>query len=230
VRGAGWDVVRYDPLRSIESRRALLLSRLGIRCVYDVGANVGQYGEGLRKNGYGEKIVSFEPLSSAYSSLSERARADGRWDTHQLAVGAEAGELEIHVSQNSYSSSALPILEKHVTNAPESAYVSSEIARVEPLDALVDRREVSSTPSFLKIDVQGFEASVLDGAVETLKHVRGVELELSLEPLYEGQTLMAPMVERMRGSGFRLVSIEPAFAERESGHLLQVDGIFTRFA
>ncbi|MBN8612588.1 MAG: FkbM family methyltransferase [Deltaproteobacteria bacterium] len=229
MRGAGWDLVRYDPLRSIESRRSVLLSRLGIRCVYDVGANIGQYGEGLRKNGYEGKIVSFEPLSSAYARLRERARADGRWDTHQVAVGAEAGELEIHVSRNSYSSSALPILEKHVTSAPESAYVSSEIAPVKPLDALVDRHELASTPSFLKIDVQGFEASVLDGAVETLRHMRGVELELSLEPLYEGQTLMAPMVERMRQLGFGLVSLEPGFAEPESGHLLQVDGIFTRF-
>ncbi len=55
----GFDIVRYDPFAEIAHRRQRFLSHLGISLVFDVGANTGQYAEGLRAEGYRGRIVSF---------------------------------------------------------------------------------------------------------------------------------------------------------------------------
>jgi predicted amino acid racemase len=69
---------------------------------------------------------------------------------------------------------------------------------------------------------------VLDGAAETLKRAHGVLLELSLVPLYEGQTLWLEMIQRMADQGFTLWSIQKGFTDPRTGRSLQVDGIFLR--
>jgi hypothetical protein len=57
-----------------------------------------------------------------------------------------------------------------------------------------------------------------------------VQLELSLTPLYEGQALIAELYRHMLDQDYRMVAIDPAFENRQSGELLAVDGIFHRFA
>ena len=86
---------------------------------------------------------------------------------------------------------------------------------------------VASNP-FLKIDTQGFEWQVLDGASETLAHVKGVLCELSLVPLYEGQKLWMDLIQRLEREGFTLWSIQKGFTDPRDGRTLQVNAIFFR--
>jgi hypothetical protein len=80
---------------------------------------------------------------------------------------------------------------------------------------------------FLKIDVQGFEHEVLKGASEMITLAKGLEMEISLIPLYEGQTWLLPEVlEFMKQKGFQLRSIVPAFTDHATGNVLQCNGIF----
>jgi hypothetical protein len=79
---------------------------------------------------------------------------------------------------------------------------------------------------FIKIDTQGFEWQVLEGASETLKNATGVLCELSLVPLYEGQRLWLEIVERLKLEGFTLWSLQQVFCDKRSGRSLQVDAIF----
>jgi hypothetical protein len=81
---------------------------------------------------------------------------------------------------------------------------------------------------FLKIDVQGFEPQVLEGAARLLDRTQGVQLELSLAPLYEGQTLFLPLVDWLAKKGFELWALIPGFIDNKTGRMLQVDGIFFR--
>jgi hypothetical protein len=66
--------------------------------------------------------------------------------------------------------------------------------------------------------------------VETLSRVVGVQLELSLVPLYAGQRLMPELMKEMTGRGFELWGISPAFADPGTGRMLQVDATFFRSA
>lgn len=230
----GLDIHRYVPPVPHSPQPSLFdtsLRRFEIDLVFDVGANAGQFASEIRHGGYTGQIVSFEPLSEAHGKLLLASDGDAKWDAYpRCALGDHDGEAEINIAGNSWSSSILPMLESHRSAAPESAYQGKEIVPVTTLDAVAGQYLKNSRAPFLKIDTQGFEWQVLDGARATLPHVRGVHLELSLVPLYEGQHLWMEMIERLEAEGFVLWSFQPVFSDSSDGRTLQVDGIFYRTA
>ena len=92
----------------------------------------------------------------------------------------------------------------------------------------IDSLNIENDIDIIKIDTQGFEWQVLDGATETVKRAQGVLLELSLVPLYDGQRLWREIIERMEKEGFTLWVIQKGFTDPRTGRSLQVDGIFLR--
>ena len=179
--------------------------------------------------GFSGKIISFDPLSTAHAQLTKVASRDSVWLVHsRAALGNRDGEIDINISGNSVSSSILPMLDAHITTAVGSAYVATERTPLIRLDSVADQYLVSASRLFIKIDAQGFEWQVLDGAAETLKRAQGVLLELSLVPLYDGQHLWREMIERMESEGFTLWAVQKGFTDPRTGRSLQVDGIFLR--
>jgi FkbM family methyltransferase len=235
----GWDVQRVSGISSPAGATRRLLQHHGINLVFDVGANAGQFGHHLRECEYRGHIVSFEPLSAAYPRLIEAARGDARWAVApRMAIGDTDGELTMNVSANLVSSSplgALPLLEEA---APAAGYQATERAPVRRLDgvgrAYMEDGSLYGAPlpgairAFLKIDVQGFEHKVLDGAAGLLPQLCGIQCELSLVPLYDGQQLWRSLIDRLEGFGFATWAIFPGFSEARTGRLLQMDGVFFR--
>ena len=227
-RSLGIDLKRYNIQTSEAAKMQRLLAYHNIDLVFDVGANIGQYAKLLRELGYSGRIVSFEPLSSAYSQLKAVSEKDPLWEiAPQAAIGNQEGEIIINIAGNSQSSSALPMLDAHLESAPESAYSGSETVKLSRLDTLAKDYIKSETKSiFLKIDVQGLEKQVLEGATAILPLVKGIKLELSLVPLYEGQVLFKEMIDIIEKLGYELYGIEPGFTAEKTGRMLQMDGIF----
>jgi FkbM family methyltransferase len=154
-----------------------------------------------------------------------------------MALGATTGEVEINIAANSYSSSILPMLHSHLAAAPNSAYLQKEkvpLRRLDDLlaDHLADHLAATSPGRsiFLKLDVQGYESHVLAGATQLLTHTLAVQLEMSLLPLYDGETLMPQMHAAMTAKGFDLWDLEPSFRDPATGRLLQIDAIFLQSA
>ena len=224
----GFDVVRYNSYNFNQLRRSQLLAKTGISCVLDVGANNGQYGRELRTAGYRGRIVSFEPLSKALVELASQAARDPLWICRKAAMGDRNGRAAIHIAGNSVSSSILPMLAAHSEAAPESCYVGTEEVVMVTLESVFHEVAAEDDNIWLKLDVQGFENQVLDGAGKTLDNVRAIEMELSMQPLYENQTLYVEMIQRLAKSGFSLAMIDPGLRDARSGLLLQADGIFLR--
>ena len=223
----GLDLVRYDGRRFVTRRRIEVIETSRVNVVVDVGAGIGQFGGWLRDAGYRGRILSFEPVRDAFTGLVERSDSDPVWVAENLALSNRDGESVVNVAGNLWSSSLLPIMERHLKAAPESRYVGQEPVRLARLDSLgvigPDDR------AYLKIDVQGAEQAVLDGAAGVLDRVVAAELELSLVELYEGQELLPALQERMRGEGFSLVWLGDAvFRDPVSDAILALDGIFMR--
>jgi FkbM family methyltransferase len=227
-RSLGIDLKRYNIQTSEAAKMQRLLAYNNIDLVFDVGANIGQYAKLLRELGYSGRIVSFEPLSSAYSRLKAVSEKDPLWEiAPQAAIGNQEGEIIINIAGNSQSSSALPMLDAHLESAPESAYSGSETVKLSRLDTIAKDYIKSETKSiFLKIDVQGLEKQVIEGATAILPLVKGIKLELSLVPLYEGQVLFKEMIDIIEKLGYELYGIEPGFTAEKTGRMLQMDGIF----
>jgi FkbM family methyltransferase len=209
-------------------RVATTLAWLGADAVLDIGANVGQYGSALRSSGYRGRVVSCEPLPDAYEALTRRATGDERWAHVCTAVGAEPGTLDINVSANSYSSSILPMTAAHLGAAPGSKFVATRQVPVTTVADLVRQHDVDPTRTLLKIDTQGYEAPVLDGAGDLLAKFAAIQLELSLVPLYAGQQLADALTDRLTGLGFALYTLEGGFGDERTGRMLQYDGLFVR--
>jgi len=213
------------------SRRFLEECRgFAVDVILDVGANEGQFAQGLRRHGYQGHIVSFEPLTRAHTALAQAATDDPLWDVvDRCAVGAQEGTAEINIAGNSYSSSLLPMLERHSDAAPSSKYQGKESCPVITLDAFIRRTFSDPTTLFaLKIDTQGFEGHVLAGLGDAIHQVKVIVCEMSLVPLYEGAPSMTDLCQLLSENGCRCVALGPAFEDPRSGQLLQVDGVFAK--
>jgi FkbM family methyltransferase len=207
-------------------RRMRMLAKHEIGVVLDVGANLGQYALELRRHGYRGRIVSFEPLTGAFTELARAAAADPDWELHRVALGAEVGAATIGVASNLASSSLLPMLSSVTEATPEVTLVGHEEVDVRTLDSFELDLDV---PTLLKLDVQGFEDRVIAGARRTLEQVSLIECEVSVEPLYASQQSLREMLNLLADTGYRLIALEPGFADK-SGKILQFDAWLSRSA
>ena len=112
--------------------------------------------------------------------------------------------------------------------APESGYVSSERVPIRRLDTILEDLAPGNGHLYIKIDVQGYERGVIDGAAETLATTEVIELEVSTASLYEGSTLYSEMISLLASLEFSLISWEDVLTDPQTGYLLQADCIFER--
>lgn len=229
ARRFGYDLVPRSKAKALPAQLVRVLERFEISCVLDVGANVGQYGATLREWGWRGRIVSFEPQIEAHRALVHRASADPEWRiAPRMALGEAAGELEIDVSAESDMSSFLPQTDLLRQVSPSSRVLRREAVPVRRLDQVADECMDATDRPFLKIDAQGYEPQVLAGASGILGRLRGIQLELSLVPCYEGERDFCEMIEALRAAGFAPWLVFPGYFERKLGRQLQIDGVFMR--
>lgn len=219
----------YNPAQSQNARILKQLNFHDIDTVIDVGANNGGYGKFLREGGYGGAILSFEPLADAHNQLCVAAAKSRDWHVApRMALGAENCEVEINVAGNSTSSSMLPMQELHISVKPQSQYIGVQRVPLRRLDGVQHEVIRQGKSILLKVDTQGYEMPVLMGAGPVLDRVSGLQLELSLTPLYDGQVLYQEMINWLSNRGFELWNVIPGFVDQRSGRMLQMDGVFFR--
>jgi len=206
-----------------------LMRHYGINRLLDVGANDGGYATEIRRCGYGGRIVSFEPISAPFRKLARRASNDADWKALNIAVGANTAEMLINVAANSAaSSSMLRMLTTHENAAPDARIVGVESVHQFSLDDVWTDVTEANDLVFLKADVQGYENQVLGGVSKHLDRIVGLQLELSMVPLYEGGWLYSEALEWARGHGFELMRLIPGFTDARTGQMLQTDAVFFR--
>ena len=162
----------------------------------------------------------------AYAQLERRSADDGAWEAVRVAASDVDGEITLNVTGDTRSSSVLPRNERF---ADKAGWTSKESRQVPArrLDGLVDELLRPGERAYLKLDIQGYERHVLDGAGDTLGRFEALELELSVRPLYEGQAQLAEMLPMLAERGFRPVCLEPILLD-DDGLLMELDGLFAR--
>jgi FkbM family methyltransferase len=204
-----------------------LLKTHKIDLIIDVGASDGYYANALFELGFEGRIISFEPLSTAYNKLLKRSKSNSNWEiAERCAIGNINGKININISKNSVSSSVLQIMESHINAEPESICIGSEEVNIYRLDSIATKYISTAKNIFLKLDVQGFEDKVIEGSADILEKIRGIQLEMSLIKLYNEQLLFEEMLKKMINIEFELYSLYPVFTDKKTMRLLQVDGIF----
>ena len=156
-----WRAVRLDEERHL----ARLLRYLDVDCVFDVGANIGQYGRMLRDCvGYRGRIVSFEPNPAALDRLQVAASGDVQWHVERIALGSTPGIAEFHAYDRSELGSFRNFGQSaHAPKIASGTTVDVEIQTLKSYIIEAKRRWNFKRP-FLKLDTQGFDLEVAKGA------------------------------------------------------------------
>ena len=206
----------------------VLLRQIGekIECVFDIGANRGQFALAARNNFPTAKIFCFEPLTEPVNVLKKVFENDSLVTINEMAIGETNAHATMHVSKQDDSSSLLPISSMQSTIYPGTEEKETRSVQVKPLDAVISSSEIEQ-PAFLKIDVQGFEMEVLRGCVTLLPFFSYVYVECSFVPLYSGQKLAHEIIIFLNEHGFILSGIYNLSYDK-SGVAVQGDFLFTK--
>jgi FkbM family methyltransferase len=206
-----------------------ILEHHGITVVLDVGANVGQYATRLRQGGWAGRIVSFEPLPAARVALEQAAATDPLWEVAPtMALGASAGTVTLNVSAESDMSSTLPFLPEMAELLDSAAYTGTVTAPLARLDEVFGQYAGGADRVLLKIDTQGTESAVLEGASGILDRIQGLQLELSIVPVYQGERGYLDMIAALKELGFEPVLFIPGYFNHRTARLISMDSVFLR--
>jgi FkbM family methyltransferase len=203
----------------------------GVDCVFDVGANHGQYARMLREHvGFTGHIISFEPIPELAQALTAEARADGRWHVEQLALDRESGPTIFHVMQQPQFSS----LHRPSADQPGIFSDDNKVARSITVERSTIAAELPRFQSrlgfarpFLKMDTQGNDSAVVQGAGEALEKFVGIQTELAIRRLYEDSAGFVDALADLDRRGFEL----SAFVPNNAGHfplLVEMDCVLFR--
>lgn len=160
--------------RSLEAEGAIL----------DVGANIGLAAAGFARHNPGRPIYCFEPLGRNAELLALNCPAAR---IERVAVGSRSGSVELQVDRDDVMASDVP--RERATRAESFEIIS--------LDAYAVRAGIGDV-ALLKIDVEGMEAEVLEGAVDVLERTHEVVLEA------HGPELLRKTTASLEGAGFRV--------------------------
>lgn len=211
------------------SLRAQLEHWLSVRKIdllLDVGANKGQFGQRMRKL-YSGKMISFEPVTSAYRQLWKAAADDDEWQVCNFAVGSKASEVDINVYPNDEFSSLLPVNEyAHERFPNHTATQSTERIHVRRLDSFLTDNGLAERKTFLKLDTQGHDIEVFRGVGEAIRNVSVLLSEMSLQPIYHGAPHWTEAVRVYEQAGFSVVGLFPI--NFDGGKIVEYDCLMVR--
>jgi FkbM family methyltransferase len=209
-----------------------LFAHYKVTCVLDVGANIGQYANFLRQRvGYAGDIVSFEPVQESYAALLAASKGDPKWRSHRLALGAERATLSINVTRGSVHSSfyepdQAAVKHTGLDNQIENSRVlRTEQVEVETLDNFLG--SIESRSIYLKMDTQGYDRQVLEGARNSTDRFAGVQTEAAIQKLYLGAPGYQEMTQFVTSFGFQLSGFFPVNHDAAL-RLIECDMVFVR--
>ncbi|HEY59393.1 MAG TPA: FkbM family methyltransferase [Anaerolineae bacterium] len=199
----------------------------GFKTIIDIGANTGSFAFAMRMIFPDAQIFAFEPIPDCYQQLVHNLSSYGNFKAFQTAIGSHSGTIGFHQSEFLESSSVLPMGKMHKEAFPYTS--GSKIVQV-PIARLSEfqNKMTIEPPTLLKIDVQGYEDHVISGAKNILKEIEWITMEVSYQPLYEGQMLFNEIFSLMASKGFIYQGSQDMLTSPLDGSILQSDALFKR--
>lgn len=193
IRKVGYDIKKYQSPRGWDSNYSRTLSDADI--IIDIGVNKGT--PQLYQAFNDRKFILFEPLKQNKLYIDKwRAKID--FDVHYIALGNKTGEIEI--SLDGAKSTVVKSSQNFNSN-------NVELVKIDKLDNVMEKSDYKAKNYAIKIDVEGYELEVLNGAKETLKNTDLVIVESSISNLNHPLEDYLNTIHLMQDFGFRLFDI-----------------------
>lgn len=202
------DFIRYGFDPYLDVKRFASGQSAPVRTIFDVGANVGQTAREVLAAFPAANVHSFEPHPRAFAVLNGINNA--RLSAHQLAFGPKAGEVTMYEYAADGTGSHRNSL---IDDAPSTAHFKGQAKEIKvpcmTIDAFCAENGIDQI-DLLKIDVEGFELSVLQSARGMFERgkVRFVYAEFNDLMPFAGKTggALLPLAEYLAPFGMRFIA------------------------
>lgn len=186
----------------------VLLSGIKINSICDIGAHHGDISLKLSTLFPESKIYSFEPYSQSYEALKKKVEINSNIVPVNCALSSSNGEMNLYINTQDSTNSLSPTGEmgkKYQSWQTET--LSTEIVRVLTLNSWAKQNSIKEI-ELLKLDVQGFELKVLQGAEDYLKStVRLIYTEIEFVKIYKENCLYFELEGYLRQFSFELFQL-----------------------
>ena len=211
---------------------AALLESQNIDLIIDVGANQGQYARTMFSLDYHGSIISFEPGAVAHDLLSKKASGNSRWIiAPRMALGRKQEKLTLHTFDRTDMNSLLPPASNAFKSFPKLASTETEEVSVDRLDNVwkdLVAPHAKTKRNLLKIDTQGSDLAVFEGASACLDNIAMLQIEVPVVPIYEGSPAWMDVLQPIHQSGFRPVLAESGYFNKRLKGTIDMDIVFLR--
>lgn len=195
----------------------------GFNTVIDVGANVGQFAREIRSILPNARIISFEPIPECFEKILILSKKDQKMECYRYAIGEKDEKLSLNINESDATSSFFKSSEYLKSNFPFTKTNKVSEVDVKKLDSIgLDL----IPPVLFKIDVQGYEKHVLLGALNSLRHVDTILVEVSYVELYQNQPLFDDIYKILIENDFVYAGNHDQIYSPKNGRILQGDSIF----
>ena len=198
---------------------------LDFKTIIDIGANGGQFALSARKALSNARIISMEPIPFEVEKIKNIFSDDSNFEIIETAVGEENYQAKLNLNTFSPASSILPATQNKNDYFPSIGDAKEIDVKVQKLDTLLKDHNLKKN-ILLKIDVQGFEDKVIDGAQIFLKEIKLVYVECSFVSIYKQQPLFDTIYSKLIGHGFEFRGVASQITAGISFEPVQVDAIF----
>ena len=154
----------------------------------DVGSNIGSYA--ILAAAAEADVIAFEP-GEPFSDLERNVRVNGlSIECHKAAVGAQSGMLRFTIGLDCINHAAVE----------GEKFVQVPVVRLDDV--------ISRAPTLIKVDVEGYEAAVVEGGTKTFSSALAVIMELNGQGARYGHD-EDRILEQMKQWGFSIVGYDP---------------------
>lgn len=196
--------------------------------IFDIGAHEGETSLMYNANFDNPCIYSFEPFLPSFEKLKDSLKSFPNIKIFNTAISNFTGEVDFHVNKSSATNSILPTSGDSEKNWGENIMDTIDTIRVSSMtiDDFVEKFKIE-TIDILKIDTQGTEYEIIEGAGQSIEQnkIKIIYLEIIIVSTYQRQKYPDEIFLLLRNKGFQLFNLYN-YTYSDKGELKQFDALF----
>ena len=189
----------------------------------DVGAFDGVFFDALFAEKKVQSSILIEPQKDLYDKLKLKYETNSSIKIHNSLLSNKVEDRTFHINKLGATSSVFEFNTQLMENQLDITVLKKETIATSTLDKLLSSK--GTIVDLLKIDVQGSELLVLEGAENILKKTQFIFLEVSFKKIYNEIPTFEEIYCWLNKRGFELLEIIPDYRNKK-GELLQANCLF----
>ena len=204
--------------------------------IFDVGAHNGNSIERYLEIFSNPIIHSFEPNPATFKIMESKYSSLTNIKLNNFALGDKSEVKDFNIFEKNDTSSFLKLNDSEWVNVrskqlgiDKKKFLKEEIkVEVQTLDEYVERNNIEQI-DVLKLDTQGYEKNILDGAQKTLKKkvIKIIETEIILDEVYSNYLTFTDIEKNLINNNYRLIALEDMnFTNLIEGYMFAFNAIY----